>query len=61
MKFIIKNQKFHRILHDDGFSEEEMQKQKHVVFSNMIVSMIMILNAMAVFGIEFEDAELEAC
>ena len=53
-----------RIIHGNGYSPDECQQYKHVVYSNTQESLVAILIAMKTFGIEFannsrlEDAEL---
>lgn len=48
-----------RILHGIGFSESETQFQKATIFSNVISSMIKILDAMNMYKISFDDLERE--
>ncbi len=48
-----------RILHDNGFSEEEVSQQKAVVYNNTVQSMSVILKAMNTLEIRLEDPERE--
>ena len=48
-----------KILHDQGFSEEEIAQQKSVVYSNTTQNMAVILKAMNTLNIPFDDAERE--
>ncbi|KAM3872017.1 guanine nucleotide-binding protein G(i) subunit alpha-3-like isoform 2-T2 [Diretmus argenteus] len=45
-----------KIIHEDGYSEEECKQYKVVVYSNTIQSIIAIIRAMGRFKIEFGDA-----
>uniref|UniRef100_A0A7E4UL69 Guanine nucleotide-binding protein alpha-3 subunit n=1 Tax=Panagrellus redivivus TaxID=6233 RepID=A0A7E4UL69_PANRE len=49
-----------RILHDHGFSDEEMQKQKSVVYNNTVQGMAAILRGMNVLTIPFGNPAVEA-
>ncbi|KAH7726207.1 GPA-3 protein [Aphelenchoides avenae] len=49
-----------RILHDHGFSEEEMQKQKAVVYNNTVQAMAIILRGMSQLNIPFDNPSLES-
>ncbi|KAI6228847.1 Guanine nucleotide-binding proteinalpha-3 subunit [Aphelenchoides fujianensis] len=49
-----------RILHDHGFSDEEMQKQKAVVYNNTVQAMAQILRGMQQLNITFEKPSLES-
>ncbi|KAI1730056.1 g-protein alpha subunit domain-containing protein [Ditylenchus destructor] len=49
-----------RILHDHGFSEEEMQKQKSVCYNNTVQAMAQILRGMNQLNIPFNNPNLEA-
>lgn len=49
-----------RILHDHGFSEEEIQKQKSVVYNNTVQAMAQILRGMQQLNITFENPSLES-
>ncbi|KAI6181042.1 Guanine nucleotide-binding proteinalpha-3 subunit [Aphelenchoides besseyi] len=49
-----------RILHDHGFSDEEMQKQKAVVYNNTVQAMAQICRGMQQLNITFERPSLEA-
>jgi len=44
-----------RIIHDNGFSEEDHRRFKPVIFSNTIMSLIAILKAMEKLRIEFGE------
>ena len=48
-----------RILHDHGFSQEESEQQKGVVFNNTVQGMATILRAMNQLNIPFENAARE--
>lgn len=45
-----------RIIHEDGYSEEECKQYKVVVYSNTIQSIIAIIRAMGRLKIDFGDA-----
>ena len=45
-----------RIIHEDGYSEEECKQYKVVVYSNIIQSIIAIIRAMGQLKIDFGDA-----
>ncbi|CAI5450043.1 unnamed protein product [Caenorhabditis angaria] len=49
-----------RILHDHGFSTEEADQQKSVVYNNTIQGMAVILRAMSTCGVSFENAARDA-
>ncbi|KAE9415840.1 hypothetical protein Angca_008376 [Angiostrongylus cantonensis] len=49
-----------RILHDHGFSQEEADQQKGVVYNNTVQAMAMILRAMNSLKITFDDPAREA-
>ncbi|EYC01588.1 hypothetical protein Y032_0106g3771 [Ancylostoma ceylanicum] len=49
-----------RILHDHGFSQEEADQQKGVVYNNTVQAMAMILRAMNSLKISLEDPSKEA-
>ncbi|CAL1608083.1 unnamed protein product [Knipowitschia caucasica] len=44
-----------KIIHEDGYSEEECKQYKAVVFSNTIQSIVTILKAMDHLKIDYED------
>ena len=48
-----------KILHKDGFSEEERKSFKSVVFANTVQSMVAILEAMDSLNIKFESEAME--
>lgn len=48
-----------RILHDHGFSKEESEQQKSVVYNNTIMGMVVILRAMSTLGIPFDNPDRE--
>ncbi|KAK5968542.1 Guanine nucleotide-binding protein alpha-3 subunit [Trichostrongylus colubriformis] len=48
-----------RILHDHGFSQEEAEQQKGVVYNNTVQAMAMILRAMHSLKINFENPARE--
>ncbi|XP_043979286.1 guanine nucleotide-binding protein G(i) subunit alpha-2-like [Gambusia affinis] len=45
-----------KIIHEDGYSEEECKQYRAVVYSNTIQSIIAIIKAMSNLKIEFEDS-----
>lgn len=47
----------HRIIHEDGFSGDDVKQYKPVVYSNTIQSLAAILRAMDSLGIEFGDKD----
>ncbi|CAB3398046.1 unnamed protein product [Caenorhabditis bovis] len=49
-----------RILHDHGFSNDEAEAQKSVVYNNTIQGMAVILRAMSNLGIPFQNPERES-
>ncbi|CAD5222644.1 unnamed protein product [Bursaphelenchus okinawaensis] len=48
-----------RILHDHGFSDDEMQKQKAVVYNNTVQSMATILRGLKQLNVTFDNPALE--
>ncbi|XP_035207419.1 G protein alpha o subunit-like, partial [Stegodyphus dumicola] len=49
-----------RIIHNSGFSEEDLRQYRSMVYSNTIQSMLAILNAMSELEIEYEcEARVE--
>ena len=50
---------FCRIIHENGYSEEERAQYKPVVFSNTVQSLLAILRAMEKLGIGFGNSERE--
>lgn len=46
---------FPRIIHEDGYSEEECKQYKVVVYSNTIQSIIAIIRAMGRLKIDFGE------
>lgn len=44
-----------RIIHEDGYSEEECKQYRAVVYSNTIQSIMAIIKAMSNLKIEYED------
>ena len=48
-----------RILHDHGFSDEEMIKQRAVVYNNTIQGMATIMRGMTQLNIPFSNPALE--
>ena len=48
-----------KILHANGFNEEEMYRQRAVVYANIINSMRLLVNAMEEFDITFKNVERE--
>ena len=54
--------RFHfRIIHEDGYSEEECKQYKVVVYSNTIQSIMAIIRAMGWLKIDFGDAVRAVC
>ncbi|CAI8052376.1 Guanine nucleotide-binding protein G(i) subunit alpha [Geodia barretti] len=51
---------FYRIIHENGYSEEERSQYKPVVFSNTVQSLVAILRAMERLGIGYGSPEREA-
>lgn len=49
-----------RILHDHGFSDDEMQKQRGVIYNNTVQAMAQILRGMQQLNITFDDPSLES-
>ena len=49
-----------RILHDNGFSDEEIAQQRAVIYSNASSCMATMLKAMEKLEIQLEDPEREA-
>lgn len=49
-----------KILHQDGFSEEERKSFRAVVYTNTVQSMVAIVKAMESLGISYEDEERNA-
>jgi len=45
-----------KIIHDNGFSTEELSQFKAVVYSNLVQSIQMIIKAMSRLEIEYDDA-----
>lgn len=52
---LVLNTLFFRIIHEEGYSEEECKQFRAVVYSNTIQSIIAIIRAMGRLKIEFED------
>ena len=46
---------FFRIIHDNGFTEDDLLRFKPVIYSNTIVSMVTMLRAMEKLRISFGD------
>lgn len=44
-----------RIIHEDGYSEDECKQYRAVVYSNTIQSIMAIIKAMANLKIDYED------
>lgn len=45
-----------RIIHEDGYSEDECKQYRAVVYSNTIQSIMAIIKAMANLKIDYEEA-----
>ncbi|XP_074769158.1 guanine nucleotide-binding protein G(o) subunit alpha isoform X5 [Athene noctua] len=50
-----------KIIHEDGFSGEDVKQYKPVVYSNTIQSLAAIVRAMDTLGIEYGDKERRSC
>lgn len=50
-----------RIIHEGGFSKEDNQQYKPVVFSNTVQSLVAIIRAMNMLSIEYADPERLVC
>lgn len=50
-----------RIIHEDGFSGDDVKQFKPVVYSNTIQSLATILRAMETLGIEYADKDRTVC
>ena len=48
-----------KILHANGFNEEELYRQRAIAYTNIIHSMGILLKAMKEFDITFENIERE--
>ena len=48
-----------RILHSNGFSEEELLQQRSVVYSNTVHAMAELLRAMHMYKLPFMDPKRE--
>lgn len=48
-----------KIIHDNGFSQEEINQQKSVVFSNTVSTMAALLRAMNSLNIPLQRRERE--
>ncbi|XP_077861964.1 guanine nucleotide-binding protein G(o) subunit alpha-like [Saccoglossus kowalevskii] len=48
-----------KIIHEDGFTIEDLKQYKPVVFSNTLQSMVAMLRAMEVLKVEYGDKERE--
>lgn len=46
-----------RIIHEDGFSGDDVKQYKPVVYSNTIQSLAAIVRAMDTLGLEYGDKE----
>ena len=51
----------YRIIHENGYSEEERSQYKPVVFSNTVQSLVAILRAMERLGVGYGSPEREVC
>lgn len=47
---------FLRIIHEDGYSEDECKQYRAVVYSNTIQSIMAIIKAMANLKIDYEES-----
>lgn len=50
-----------RIIHEDGYSEDECKQYRAVVYSNTIQSIMAIIKAMANLKIDYEEATRAVC
>ncbi|KAL6743659.1 hypothetical protein Aduo_016676 [Ancylostoma duodenale] len=48
-----------KIMHANGYSEQEIQEKKFVVYMNIVQSMAALLDAMEVLGIPFDNNSME--
>jgi guanine nucleotide-binding protein subunit alpha len=48
-----------KLIHDSGYSREEKEAYKEIIFSNTVQSMRVILDAMAVMNISLGNADNE--
>ncbi|KAK6758445.1 hypothetical protein RB195_015954 [Necator americanus] len=48
-----------KILHANGYSEQEIQEKKFVVYMNIVQAMAALLDAMEVLGISFDNNSME--
>lgn len=46
----------YRIIHQDGYTEEECLEFKAVIYSNILQSILSIIRAMTTLGIDFADS-----
>ncbi|XP_025023720.1 guanine nucleotide-binding protein G(t) subunit alpha-3-like, partial [Python bivittatus] len=46
-----------KIIHKDGFTDQECQEYKSVIYSNVLQSILMIVKAMSTLGIEYENSQ----
>jgi len=50
-----------RIIHEGGFTKEDNQQYRPVVYSNTIQSLVAIVRAMHTLSIEYADSERLVC
>lgn len=46
-------------MHKNGFSKDEMEDRKKIIYGNTVIPMAVILNAMSDLDILFENPKLE--
>ncbi|VDM80027.1 unnamed protein product [Strongylus vulgaris] len=49
-----------KIMHANGYSEQEIQEKKFVVYMNIVQSMAALLDAMETLGVPFDNNSMEA-
>uniref|UniRef100_A0A0K0FYN7 Guanine nucleotide-binding protein alpha-3 subunit n=1 Tax=Strongyloides venezuelensis TaxID=75913 RepID=A0A0K0FYN7_STRVS len=49
-----------KILHNNGFTEDELNQQKSVVFSNTINAMVLLIKAMNTYKVGYSNSQSEA-
>lgn len=52
---------FSRIIHEDGYSEDECRQYRAVVYSNTIQSIMAIIKAMANLKVDYEESARAVC
>ena len=49
----------YRIIHEGGFTQEDNKQYKPIVYSNTIQSLVAILRALGLLGINYSDPDRE--